>query len=96
MHKPTGIQVRSHKTRYLEINKRDARTLLKDALDQLINGSTSKSAIADMRQHERKRVEARKSKRKHNNKPTDNKPADNKSTDESAEKVKADQSNKPS
>lgn len=65
VHKPTGIQVRSHKTRYLEINRRDARKRLKNELDKHINGNASQEAMAALRDRERKRVSARKSTQKH-------------------------------
>jgi len=65
VHKPTNIQVRSHKTRYLEINRRDAKKLLGAELDKLINGDASKTAIEALRSKEKKRISSRKSKRKH-------------------------------
>lgn len=65
LHKPTGIQVRSHKTRYLEINRRDAMNLLRLELDKIINGDSSKDNLTILRERERKRVAARKSKKKY-------------------------------
>ena len=65
IHKPTGIQVRSHKTRYAELNRRDARKHLEDMLDSLINGECSKENLRAMRERERKRISARKSAQKH-------------------------------
>lgn len=65
VHRPTGLQVRSHKTRYLEINRRDARKLLENELDKLINGPASRESIAALRERERHRVASRKSRKKH-------------------------------
>lgn len=65
LHTPTGIQVRSHKTRYLEVNRRDAWKLLESRLDDLINGPASKNAIEALRERERKRTAGRRSRRKH-------------------------------
>lgn len=65
VHKPTGIQVRSHKTRYLEINRRDAMNLLQLELDKVVNGASSKENLKVLRERERKRVASRKSRKKY-------------------------------
>lgn len=65
LHTPTGIQVRSHKTRYLEVNRRDAWKLLKSRLDDLINGPASKNALEALKERERKRTAGRRSRKKH-------------------------------
>eukprot|EP01102_Stenamoeba_stenopodia_P014180 TRINITY_DN4684_c0_g1_i2.p1 TRINITY_DN4684_c0_g1~~TRINITY_DN4684_c0_g1_i2.p1 ORF type:complete len:180 (+),score=60.44 TRINITY_DN4684_c0_g1_i2:274-813(+) len=43
-HIPTGIVVQCHKTRSLETNRSVARKILKDKIDELLNGSLSKNA----------------------------------------------------
>lgn len=55
LHLPTNTQVRSHKTRYMEINRRDAESLLEKKLDLLVNGECSKDSVARLRAQERKR-----------------------------------------
>lgn len=45
LHKPTGINVRAEGTRHQEMNRREARQLLKDALDETINGICSLSNL---------------------------------------------------
>lgn len=71
MHKPTGIQVRSHKTRYMEINRRDAFKLLERELDQLINGDSSKAEIERLKAQEAKRQKSKKAKKKYSDKSSD-------------------------
>ena len=47
------------------MNRQRARSLLKQKLDELWNGSVSLKAIRGLRQRERKRVKARKARLKH-------------------------------
>lgn len=64
-HVPTGLSVRSHATRSLELNRRDAIARLRVLLDDSTNGDASASAIERLRQAARKQSASRKSRRKH-------------------------------
>jgi len=64
LHLPTNTQVRSHKTRYLEINRRDAESRLVAKLDVVVNGECAKSNVARLRAQERKRTRLKKFLRK--------------------------------
>lgn len=65
LHVPTGAAVRSHKTRSLELNRRDALVRLRAHIDDITNGEASLSAIERLREKARKHSALRKSKAKH-------------------------------
>lgn len=65
VHRPTGIQVKSHKTRDLQLNRKDARKRLLAALDSLNNGGASISAIKQLRVRSKKHSKRRKSRIKY-------------------------------
>jgi protein subunit release factor B len=73
LHGPTGIQVRSHKTRDLELNRRDARKRLLLALDLLYNKEASLSSMRELMARAKKHCRRRKSRRKHGSKDDDKK-----------------------
>lgn len=60
LHRESGIQVRSHKTRSLELNRKDAYKLMYAALDERINGLSSLSNLKQMQLREQKRQRRRK------------------------------------
>ncbi len=65
LHSPSGIRVRCHMSRSLELNRREARRMLLAQLDDQVNGEASKGSIAALKERERKRTRGRKSARKH-------------------------------
>jgi len=64
MHKPTGIRVTCQETRSLEINRKLARRILLERLDQIENPGLSKEQIKWAKERERKRRRQHKSNRK--------------------------------
>jgi len=63
-HRPTGIRVTCQKTRSLEINRKIARRLLYERLDQVNNPGLSKEQIKWAKERERKRQRSKKARRK--------------------------------
>ncbi|EIN07810.1 hypothetical protein PUNSTDRAFT_88482, partial [Punctularia strigosozonata HHB-11173 SS5] len=63
IHKPTGIRVTCQQTRSLDLNRRYARQILLDKLDQLANPGLSKSEMRQARQNERERRRRKKQKK---------------------------------
>ncbi|KAF8334284.1 RF-1 domain-containing protein [Cantharellus anzutake] len=64
LHKPTGIRVTCQETRSLETNRKLARRLLQERLDQMYNPGLSQEQIKWARERERKRRRAKKTRRK--------------------------------
>ncbi|ORZ36200.1 RF-1 domain-domain-containing protein [Catenaria anguillulae PL171] len=62
-HRPTGIQVRCHETRSLSDNRRIARKLLKQRLDDQINGPLSKRALKEAEERRKKLKRQQKNKK---------------------------------
>ncbi|KAI7851295.1 peptide chain release factor class I/class II [Circinella umbellata] len=67
-HIPTGIRVQCQQTRSLEQNRGIARKLLKDKLDDLINGDLSKHAQKAAKVNKAKARKARRAKKKYGSK----------------------------
>lgn len=67
-HIPTKIQVKCHKTRSLELNRKEARKILWSKLDAEINKEKSLEALKEMEKQERTRQAKRKSIKKMNQK----------------------------
>lgn len=64
MHKPTGIVVKCQETRSLETNRKLARRILVERLDQIENPGLSKQQIKWAKERERKRRRQVKSNKK--------------------------------
>ncbi|WPH00982.1 Hypothetical protein R9X50_00381600 [Acrodontium crateriforme] len=64
-HLPTGIVVKCQETRSRELNRKFARNILAEKLDQLANGDQSRSAIKLERARVKKASANKKSKRKY-------------------------------
>lgn len=64
MHRPTGIRVTCQKTRSLETNRKLARRLLYERLDQMDNPGISKEQIKWAKERERKRQRMKKVQKK--------------------------------
>ncbi|KAI0031498.1 RF-1 domain-containing protein [Vararia minispora EC-137] len=64
LHKPTGIRVACQETRSLEQNRKIARRILLDKLDQLTNPGLSKSEMRKAKHLERERQRRKKAKKK--------------------------------
>jgi protein subunit release factor B len=64
-HIPTGLSVKSSLTRHQEINRREARKVLLNDLDELINPDCSESKLRSMMQREKARKKAAKAKKKY-------------------------------
>jgi protein subunit release factor B len=75
LHVPSRIRVSSHASRSLADNRKIARKLLVDKLDQLYNGQQSKHALIIKRVQQQKRKQAKRAAAKHGSnvsvKPTD-------------------------
>ncbi|KAI9249182.1 RF-1 domain-containing protein [Phascolomyces articulosus] len=71
-HIPTGIRVQCQQTRSLEQNRGIARKLLKDKLDDLVNGDLSKHAQKAAKINKAKARKARRAKKKYGTKDDDN------------------------
>ncbi|KAI9493724.1 RF-1 domain-containing protein [Zychaea mexicana] len=67
-HIPTGIRVQCQQTRSLEINRHIARKLLKDKIDEVINGDLSKYAQKAAKINKAKARKARRAKKKYGSK----------------------------
>ncbi|KAI0157548.1 RF-1 domain-containing protein [Xylariaceae sp. FL1272] len=65
IHKPTGIVVKSQATRSRSQNRKIARQLLADKLDDIAHGNESRSAIVDSVKRKKKSSSAKKSRRKY-------------------------------
>ncbi|GAA6016952.1 hypothetical protein JCM10207_007859 [Rhodosporidiobolus poonsookiae] len=65
IHKPTGIRVHCHETRSRETNRKLARRILRDKLDQLLSppGASARD-LAAARERQKKEAKKRKAKRK--------------------------------
>lgn len=64
LHKPTGIRVTCQETRSLAQNRKIARKLLVEKLDQMMNPGLSKEEMKRARQIERERRRRKKAKKK--------------------------------
>ncbi|KIP04799.1 hypothetical protein PHLGIDRAFT_75374 [Phlebiopsis gigantea 11061_1 CR5-6] len=64
VHKPTGIRVACQETRSLSQNRKIARRILRDKLDQLYNPGISKQDMLRARQQERERQRKKKARKK--------------------------------
>ncbi|KAF8522120.1 RF-1 domain-containing protein [Hysterangium stoloniferum] len=64
LHKPTGIRVNCQETRSLELNRRYARSILLEKLDQLQNPGLSKGDMRRARMNERDRQKRKKRRKK--------------------------------
>ncbi|KAJ3477745.1 hypothetical protein NLI96_g10259 [Meripilus lineatus] len=64
LHKPTGIRVTCQETRSLILNRRFARRILMDKLDQIQNPGISKQEMQKAKQIERERRRRKKAKKK--------------------------------
>lgn len=64
-HLPTGIVVKCQETRSRELNRKFARNILAEKLDQLANGDQSRSAVKTERARAKKASANKKSKRKY-------------------------------
>lgn len=64
LHKPTGIRVACQETRSLTQNRKIARKLLLDKLDQLYNPGLSKQEMLRAKQQERERRRKKKARKK--------------------------------
>ncbi|KAK7467075.1 hypothetical protein VKT23_004136 [Stygiomarasmius scandens] len=64
LHKPTGIRVSCQESRSLSLNRRLARRLLAEKLDQLLNPGLSKEDLKKAKQRERERRRRKKAKKK--------------------------------
>jgi len=64
LHKPTGIRVSCHETRSLQQNRKIARKILLDRLDQQLNPGLSKSQMQQAKKRERERQKKKKKRRK--------------------------------
>ncbi|EMC96528.1 hypothetical protein BAUCODRAFT_47992, partial [Baudoinia panamericana UAMH 10762] len=64
-HIPTGIVVKSQETRSRELNRKFARQLLAEKLDQLENGDQSRTAIKTGRARAKKASASKKARRKY-------------------------------
>ncbi|KAI9183334.1 hypothetical protein H9P43_004251 [Blastocladiella emersonii ATCC 22665] len=64
-HKPTGIQVRCHETRSLSDNRRIARKLLRQKLDDHVNGELSKRNQKEAAERRKKLKKAQKARKKY-------------------------------
>ena len=65
LHLPTGLRVQCQVTRSLAENRKIARKMLKDKLDQLLNGDQSRIEVEREKERQRKRRRAQKAKRKY-------------------------------
>jgi protein subunit release factor B len=68
LHVPSGIQVRCHKTRSRDLNRKEARRLLQLQLEDKAFGSLSKRAIKEAKRKKSKLRSYAKSKAKHGSK----------------------------
>ncbi|KAG8992232.1 hypothetical protein FRB94_014650 [Tulasnella sp. JGI-2019a] len=64
IHKPTGIRVTCHKTRSQATNRRSARKMLLEKLDQLYNPGITKEDIKISKKRDQKRQKAKKARKK--------------------------------
>jgi len=64
IHKPTGIRVTCHKTRSQATNRRIARRILLEKLDQLYNPGITREDIEIHKKRDRKRQKAKKARKK--------------------------------
>ncbi|KAG8895126.1 hypothetical protein FRB99_000745, partial [Tulasnella sp. 403] len=64
LHKPTGIRVTCHQTRSQATNRRIARKMLLEKLDQLQNPGLTKEDVKRSKERERKRQKAKKARKK--------------------------------
>lgn len=64
-HLPTGISVKCMLTRHQEMNRREARKLLEEALDEHVNGDCSLKRLKAMEEREKKRKKECKSRKKY-------------------------------
>jgi len=64
LHKPTGIRVSCQETRSLEQNRKIARRILLDKLDEINNPGLSKSGMKKAKHLERERRRRKKAKKK--------------------------------
>ncbi|KAI1260009.1 RF-1 domain-containing protein [Xylariaceae sp. FL1019] len=65
IHKPTGIVVKSQATRSQSQNRKIARQLLADKLDDIARGDESRSAVVDSVKRKKRSSSAKKSRRKY-------------------------------
>ncbi|KAJ7582841.1 RF-1 domain-containing protein [Mycena floridula] len=64
LHKPTGLRVSCQETRSLNLNRRYARRMLLEKLDQIVNPGLSKEQLKEARSKERERQRRKKAKKK--------------------------------
>lgn len=69
-HLPTGASVKCMLTRHQEMNRREARRLLVEAVDNIVNGDSSLSRLKMLEERERKRKKQLKSRHKYNQSTT--------------------------
>ncbi|KAI5461296.1 RF-1 domain-containing protein [Mariannaea sp. PMI_226] len=86
-HTPTGIVVKSQATRSREQNRKHARELLAQRVDELKNGDQSRSAIVGMVKQKRAASASKKSRRKYKKLEEEKQTADNVSGAQSISKV---------
>ncbi|CAO3609689.1 unnamed protein product [Cunninghamella echinulata] len=81
-HIPTGIRVQCQQTRSLEQNRGIARKLLREKLDDLLNGQLSKNAKKASKIAKQKARKARRAKQKYGSKEEDNTNNNNNNTND--------------
>ncbi|KAJ2802526.1 hypothetical protein H4S07_004674, partial [Coemansia furcata] len=81
LHRPTGTMVTCQDTRYLQQNRKIALKRLKDKLDLLTNGSSSKTGKKIAKLQARKHKQRQRAKKKYHGTTTDPDPAPDNSTD---------------
>jgi len=64
LHKPTGIRVSCHETRSLQQNRKIARKILLERLDERLNPGLSKGQVQQARKRERERQKKKKKRKK--------------------------------
>jgi protein subunit release factor B len=65
VHLPTGISVRAADSRHQEINRREARRLLREKLDEHVNGECCEKRLKELAEREKKRKKYGKAKKKY-------------------------------
>ncbi|KAL1918046.1 uncharacterized protein VTP21DRAFT_3312 [Calcarisporiella thermophila] len=65
VHIPTGIRVSCHANRSLNQNRSEARRILRDKLDEMMNGELSKPALKAQKIAQRKRQREKRAKKKY-------------------------------
>ena len=63
-HRPTGATAKCHKTRYLEINRKEARKILLEKVDDIVNPTCSLRLIKLEKARQKNHVQKRKAEKK--------------------------------